>query len=395
MKKNSQEKILQIETELISIGNNPEQQFGFVSPPIYRGSTAIYPDVPTMKTIINSPLKLEYPNYGRFGTPSSHNYENSLAKLEGGFNTVLTGSGLSAITTAILTFLKTGDHILVSDSVYLPTRNFTHTLARFGIQVDYFNPRWGKEIKNLIKPNTRVCFLESPGSLTFEIQDIAKIAEISQKNNIITMIDNTWSTPMFFKPLELGIDISIHSGTKYLTGHADSFLGAIICNSKTYPEIRTQALQMGQFAAPEDVQLGLRGLRTLDVRLQRHQKSALTLAHWLESQPEIQEVLHPALPTSKDHHLWKKYFSGSSGLFGFHLKNQWSSDQINQMIHKLELFKLGHSWGGFESLVMISDPANFRTTSSFKEKGALLRLHIGLENVEDLKNDLRNALNSL
>lgn len=383
------------ETQLVHLGNTPSQQYGYVSPPIFRGSTAIYENTEGMKSVVRDPLKTQFPSYGRFGSPNARALEEALTSLEGGHNTVLTGAGLSAITTAILAFVASGDHILVADSVYWPTRDFCDSLARFGITTEYYDPRIGSDIEKLIRPNTKLVYLESPGSMTFELQDIPAITSVCKKHSIITMTDNTWATPLFCQPLRLGVDLSIHSGTKYLGGHSDSFLGAIICNEATYLPVRTQALQLGQFASAEDLFLCLRGLRTLSVRLQQHQAQALAIAEWLQEQPEVSEVLYPALPSSPDYAIWKRDFSGASGLLGFMVDSQHQPQSVETMINSLKLFGLGHSWGGFESLVATSDPSSFRLKSSWKLKGTLVRLHVGVEDLEDLKKDLRQGFQHL
>jgi cystathionine beta-lyase len=237
--------------------------------------------------------------------------------------------------------------------------------------------------------------MESPGSLTFEVQDVPAIVEACKPQQIYTLIDNTWATPLYFQPLKLGVDISIHSGTKYFGGHSDCFIGAAICNDRAYGKVRTQAINLGQCPGPEDVFLALRGLRTLAVRLEHHQKQALNLAHWLEGQSEVAEVLYPALPSSVDHALWKRDYSGASGLLGFLLKPGYSIQQAEQMINQLQLFGLGASWGGFESLVIGSDPTSYRSKVSWNKPGALIRLHIGFENILDLQSDLARAFECL
>lgn len=384
-----------VETKLVHLGNDPSNQYGYVSPPIFRGSTAIYDDVKSMKQRILDPMKTTFPNYGRFGSPNARAFEAALADLEGGFGAVCTGSGLSAITTAILSFVESGDHILIVDSAYWPTRNFCDSLKRFGVEAQYYDPRIGASIELLIQPNTKLVYMESPGSLTFEVQDVPAITEVCRRKNIKTLIDNTWATPLFFKPLALGVDVSIHSCTKYITGHSDSFLGVIICNEATYASVRGQSIKLGQCAGAEDIFFGLRGLRTLAVRLHQHEQQALKLAEWLRERPEVLEVLYPALPTSPYYALWKRDFTGASGLLGVILHHEYSISSVEAMIDSLNLFGLGHSWGGFESLAVTADPGSYRLKDSWNKVGHVVRFHVGVENIEDLKNDLSQGFEKL
>ncbi len=384
-----------LETKLVHLGNDPANQFGYVSPPIYRGSTAIYDDVKSMKQIVLDPMKTGFPNYGRYGSPNARAFEAAISELEGGYGAVCTGSGLSAITTAIMSFVESGDHILIVDSAYWPTRNFCDSLKRFGIEAQYYDPHIGANIESLIKTNTKLVYMESPGSMTFEIQDVPAIAKVCRSKNIRTLIDNTWATPLYFKPLSLGVDVSIHSCTKYIAGHSDSFLGVIVCNEETYAPIRSQSLKLGQCAGAEDIFFGLRGIRTLGVRLQHHAQQALAMAQWLADRPEIIEVLYPALPSSSDYKIWKRDFTGASGLLGVILKPEYTLASVEGMIDSLKLFGLGHSWGGFESLAITSDPSSYRLKDSWTKKGHLVRFHVGVENIKDLQNDISLGLQQL
>jgi cystathionine beta-lyase len=386
---------LSLETQLVHLGYEPSQQSGFVSPPIYRGSTAIYENMKSLRATVQNPFKKGFPNYGRFGSPTTRALETALAEIEGGADTVTFSSGLSAVTTSLLAFVTTGDHLLIVDSVYWPTRNFCDSLTRFGIEIQYYDPRIGAGIQTLIRPNTKLVFMESPGSLTFEVQDVPAIVSVCKKHNVRTLIDNTWATPVYFQPLKQGVDVSIHSGTKYITGHADSFLGVAICNDLTYPTVRNQAAQLGLVASAEDVYLGLRGLRTLFVRLEQHQKQALVLAEWLALRPEVAEVLYPALPSSPDHLIWKRDYSGASGLFGVLLQSEFEPASVDSCMDHLKLFGLGHSWGGYESLAILSDPSSYRSKSWWHKTGPLLRFHVGLENLDDLKTDLELGFKQL
>lgn len=388
-------KSLALETQLVHVGNDPSQQFGYVSPPIYRGSTAIYENIDGMKEIMQDPIKTQFPSYGRYGSPNARALEQALAQLEGGYSTVLTGTGLSAITTALLAFVEAGDHILMVDSVYWPTRHFCDSLVKLGIETEYYDPRIGTQVESLFRKNTKLVYMESPGSVTFEVQDVPAIASLCRSKGIITLIDNTWATPLYFKPLHHRVDCSIHSGTKYLAGHSDSFFGAIICNETVFPRVRGQALKLGQCAGAEDIFFGLRGLRTLAVRMQHHQRQALDMAEWLSGRPEVFEVLYPALPSSRDYALWKRDFTGASGLLAIVLKPEFSDRAVEAMVDSLELFGLGHSWGGFESLAITSDPSTFRKKENWSNKGALVRLHVGVENLDDLKTDLARGFGKL
>lgn len=367
----------------------------FVNPPVIRGSTVLYPSVEELEaSIFADPLFRTKQSYGRFGNANSRLLESTLCELEGGAGAVCTGSGLAAISTAIWAFVQSGDHILVSDSVYLPTRSFCNSLVRFGVAVDYFDPKIGADIQNSIRKNTKLVFLESPGSMTFEIQDIPAITKVCREKNITTLIDNTWATPLFLKPLALGVDVSIHSATKYISGHSDSFLGIILCNEAAYAPVRRSGILWGQCAAPDDVYAALRGLRTLHLRLKQHETQALDLAQWLQGRPEVQKVLHPGLPGFAGHEIWKRDFTGSSGLFSVLLDPKFSKPAVHQMLNSLNLFGLGHSWGGFESLAVPFDPKFFRA-HGWEETGMLVRLHVGLESLDDLKADLLQGFRRL
>lgn len=384
-----------LDTKLVQVGSEPEQQYGFVNPPIYRGSTVLYSSIQSMEESQQDRLKRKLPAYGRFGSPTCRAFELALNELEGGFTAVCTVSGLAAITTAILAFVQAGDHILVSDSVYLPTRNFCNSLQRFGISAEYYDPCLGAGIKELLRPHTRLVFMESPGSMTFEIQDVPAISELCRARGIVTLIDNTWATPLFLKPLSLGVDVVVHSATKYITGHADSILGAIVCNEATYPEVRSTAIRLGQCAGADDVYLGLRGLRTLSVRLRQHQQQGLMLAEWLAERAEVSEVLHPGLPGYAGHALWKRDFKGASGLFGIVLRADFGKAAVDALLEALQLFGLGHSWGGFESLIVPGDPRAYRLPGHWQGQGQLLRIHAGLEDIHDLKADLSEGFRHL
>ena len=389
MNKKLSDKPHQPTTKLVHLGRDTKEAKGFVNPPLYKGSTVLFP---TVKSLTEGGYGYWY---GRKGSPTYESLEAALNELEHSDDTILTPSGLSAITTALLALLKTGDHLLVTDSVYQPTRNFCDTtLKALGIEVTYYDPRVGAGIKDLIKENTKLIFLECPGSQSFEIQDIPAIVEAAQKTSLLTLIDNTWATPLFLTPLTLGVDVSIHSGTKYFIGHADAMIGTVSSNGETAQKIRQMAYSLGLCAGPDDVQLALRGLRTLGVRLAHHERAAIEFASWLEERPEVECVLHPALPSHPDHDIFKRDFKGSSGLFTAIFKPV-EQKKIEAMLDGLELFAMGWSWGGYESLALPFNPASYRTATNWNYKGQAIRFHIGHENMDDLKADLTAGLEHL
>ena len=370
------------DTRLVHAGREPKRFHGFVNTPIYRGSTILFPTAAALEA-----NDQEF-TYGRLGTPTVRSLEEAIAELEGGYDTRLTPSGLSAIATTLLALLSAPDHLLISDAVYRPTRRFCdHVLTRLGVEVTYYDPLVGERIKDLIKRNTKVVFTESPSSLTFEVQDIPAIAAAAHAAGAMVVLDNTWATPLYFKSFAHGADVSIQAATKYIVGHADTMLGAITASQATWPAIAHTHEDLGLCPGPEDVYLGLRGLRSLGVRLAHHQASALALAEWLEGRPEVSRVIHPALPCHPGHHIWKRDFTGASGLFAIVLK-QASKRAVAAMLNGLELFGMGYSWGGYESLIIPFDPSSYRTATKWVAEGPALRLHAGLEDIDDLKSDL-------
>ena len=369
-------------TTLVHSGRDPAASHGFVNPPVYRGSTVLFPTTEKLLTR-NQPF-----TYGRRGTPTVKALEEAIGTLEGGAVTVLTASGYQAVTTALLAFVEAGDDILVADTVYQPTRKFCDlVLAKLGIGITYYNPLVGAGIADLIKPNTRLIFKESPGSQTFEVQDIPAIAAVARERDLWLLMDNTWATPLYFRALDKGVDVSIQSATKYIVGHADAMLGAVTGNARAARHIDRARDTLGVCPGSEETYLGLRGLRTLEVRLERHQRAALDMARWLEARPEVARVLHPGLPSHPQYDLWKRDFLVSTGLFSVILKPAPDS-AVAAMLDGLKLFGMGFSWGGYESLIIPFDPTSYRTATRWQAEGPALRLHIGLEDIEDLKADL-------
>jgi cystathionine beta-lyase len=372
-------------TRLAHIGNNPRDYFGFINPPVVHASTVLYPDAATLVS------RAQKYTYGTHGTPTTDALANAVNELEGSAGTIMVPSGLAAVTVPLLAFASSGDHVLIVDSVYGPTRNFANTmLTRLGVEVQYYDPRIGAGIAALMKPNTTIVFTESPASNTFEVQDIPAIAKAAHAGGAVVMIDNTWATPLFFRPLDHGVDVSIHAATKYPAGHSDVLLGTVSANEACWPKLEAAFTALGCCAGPDDVYQVLRGLRTMGVRLEHHQKSALDIATWLEGQPGIARVLYPALASHPDHALWKRDFCGASGVFSIVLAGGGQKQQ-HAFLDAFRLFGLGYSWAGYESLavpVFLGD----RTIAKDKYEGPLIRLQIGLENVEDLKADLARGL---
>jgi cystathionine beta-lyase len=380
------------ETVLVRTGRDPASHGGMVNTPVFRGSTILSNSLCEWESrkLPGNP----YASYGRFGTPTTRALETALAELEGGYRAIVFPSGLAACTHSLLALLKPGDHALISDSVYGPTRSFaTKVLTRFGIDVEFFDPLAGGETRRQIRPSTRVVFVESPGSTTFEVQDIPAIAEEAHKVDAFVVMDNTWATPLFFKPFEHGVDISVQAATKYIVGHSDALLGAATANERAWPLLQQTAHDFGQTAGPDDLYLALRGLRSLAVRLHRHWENGVLLAESMARHPMVTQVLHPALPGDAGHALWRRDFRGASGLFGVALKPV-GREALGVFFDSLELFGIGLSWGGYESLALPMDPPT-RAARPWTHAGPLLRIHAGLESCNDLMRDMQSALDRM
>lgn len=368
------------ETTVVTAGRKPFDHHGLVNPPVYHASTILHPTMEALEK--RTPTY----TYGRRKTPTIEALENAICELEGGAETVLCPSGLQACTLALLTVASAGDHVLVTDSIYGPTRTFCDkTLARFGVTTTYFDPLIGGGIEALFRPNTKAVFVESPGSLTFEVQDIPAIAAAAHAANIDVIADNTWATPLLFDALGKGADLSVIAATKYIVGHSDAMLGTVTANARLAKRLRDTHGNLGLTAGPDDIYLGQRGLRTMAVRLRQHQATATRLGEWLQARPEVERVLYPALPSDPGHAMWRRDFKGASGLFGVELK-PCSTAALAAMLDGLALFGMGWSWGGYESLIVPAHP--HRTATKFETKGPLIRIHAGLENADDLIADL-------
>ena len=387
---------LREDTRIILSGRDPHRYGGMVNPPVFHVSTVLAESIEQL----NARDHLEDSGvqemvYGCTGTPTSWALENAVAELEGGHRCLAYSTGLGAVTGALLAFLKAGDHLLMTDSVYAPTRRFCNgILKRFGVETTYYDPLTGADIRSLLRPNTTVVFTESPGSHTFEVQDIPAIAEVAHAHGAKVLMDNTWASPLFFKPFEYGVDVSIQAGTKYICGHADAMLGTVTTTKESWPELQDCTRQLGQCAGPDDLYLAQRGFRTLAVRLRHHQSSSLTIAEWLQNRPEVKQVLYPALPGAPGHEIWKRDFLGASGLFGIELE-PCAEEAIADMLNGMRLFGMGYSWGGYESLLIPANVQKIRTAVPWSFEGPLLRIHIGLEDIDDLKDDLNDGLKRL
>jgi cystathionine beta-lyase len=390
-------------TRIIHAGRDPKEQGGMVNPPIYQSSTIVFPTLDELlyaergyaDNDLVKPFELKY---GRYGTQTNFSLEKAIADIEGGYNTFVTSGGASAISTALIAFLKQGDHLLIIDNVYSSTRGFANKfLAKFGIEISYYDPLIGEGIEKLIKKNTKVIFIETPGSLTFEIPDVDAICKVAKKHGIITILDNSWASGVYFKSFEHGVDISVTAVTKYMNGHSDVMMGALtIKDKKHFKTIYESFRYMAVTAAPFSSYLAQRGLRTLKIRMDHSYKNALELAKWLEARPEVSKVLYPALKSNESYKLWKRDFTGAAGLFSIILDRKYSNEALAKMVDKLHYFGMGYSWGGYESLILPFDAEGSRSATkwSYGDK-TCLRINVGLEDIEDLKEDLEAGFKRL
>jgi cystathionine beta-lyase len=377
-------------TQVGHLGRAPRKFMGAVNTPVFRATTMLFESVADLDAAVRG----EYDGigYGLHGLPTVTDLQAAIAALEGGHAALAVPSGLTATTLPLLALANPGDHVLVTDSVYGPTRRFCELhLKRLGVDVSFYDPLLGADIAREFRPNTRIVFVESPGSLTFDVQDVPAIAKVAHSRNALVIMDNSWATPLNFRAFDFGVDVSVHAATKYIGGHSDVLLGLIVCSEATFPRLHRLWTDMGVTASSDDCFLGLRGLRTLVTRLARQQASAIKVAEWLRTRPEVNEVIYPALPGSRGHELWKRDFAGATSLFGIVL-NPVSKVRIDAMLDGMRLFGMGWSWGGFESLIIPIYPERARTVSHWEAGGPSLRIYVGLEDPDDLIADLAEGL---
>ena len=377
-------------TQVGRLGRDPQKFLGAVNTPVFRATTMIFPTVAQLESAVRG----EYDGigYGLHGLPTVTDLQDAIATLEGGYAALAVPSGLTATTLPLLALCKPGDHILVTDSVYGPTRRFCDLhMKRLGVEVSYYDPLLGAGIAREFRPNTRLVFVESPGSLTFDVQDIPAIAEVAHAHGALVILDNSWATPLFFRAFDHGVDVSVHAATKFIAGHSDTLLGIVVCSAATFPAMHRLWTDIGVTASSDDCFMGLRGLRTLATRLARQQASGIKVAEWLRARPEVNEVIHPALPGARGHDLWKRDFSGATSLFGIVL-DPVPKPRIDALLDGMRLFGMGWSWGGFESLIIPVYPERTRTASRWQAGGPMLRLYVGLEDPDDLIDDLADGL---
>ena len=381
-------------TKITHSGRHPHDNHGVVNPPVYHASTILQPSLDAFEAS-RQPGWAGY-RYGRAGTPTSRSFEEAVTDLYGAAGSVAVSSGLAAITNAMLAVVKTGDHVLVTDNAYGPTRRFCNNfLARFGVETTYFDPGIGAGIGALFKDNTVAVYTEAPGSQTFEMSDIPTISKAAHDRDAVVLMDNTWASPLYFDAFGKGVDIVVEAVTKYICGHSDVMMGVIAGNDEWAGPVRDMAKMHGNACGPDDLYLAQRGLRTLAVRLEQNQANGLALAGWLRERPEVKRVLHPGLSNDQGHEIWKRDFTGASGLFGFVLNEGYSRAAIAALLDGLELYGMGASWGGYESLIIPADPTDYRTATPWDEPGRLLRIHAGLEDIDDLILDLGDGLDRL
>ena len=368
----------------------------FINPPIVRGSTVLHASVADMKERSRR-YRTDEPgavNYGLYGTPTHHALFELLSELEGGYKSWAVPSGLTSCTITMLAFLRAGDHVLVPDSAYGPTRRFCiETLPRYGVESSFYAPAAGRELEAQFRPNTRLLWLESPGSLTFEMQDVRLLVELARKRGVVTAIDNTWATPLYFQPLKCGVDVSVHAATKYICGHSDMLMGTITCAQPAWAPLRQILFNLGLVVSPEDAYIALRGLRSLAARLRQHSATAERLIEWLLAQPEVERILYPALPSDPGYELWKRDMSGATGLFGIVMKQQAGGARLNALVDAVQVFGRGYSWGGYESLLVPVYPE--RSVAPCDYHGRLFRISAGLEDADDLIDDLKRGFAAL
>lgn len=368
-------------------GNHPYDNHGIVNPPVYHASTVLTRTYEDFLDRTDAKVR-----YGRRGTPTTFALEEAMTALERAYGTVLAPSGLAAITMTLSALTETGDHILITDSAYAPTRNFSNKiLKKFGIEAEYYDPTIGAGIADLIRDNTKIIWTESPGSQTFDVQDTPAIVAAAHARDVLVVMDNTWAGGYFYKPLDHGVDVSVQAATKYIVGHSDVMMGTIACNEKTFAQVKDAAGSYGLCAGPDDVYLALRGLRTIGVRMDRHNDNGLKMANWLSAHPEVIKVMHPGRPDDPGHALWKRDFTGASGLFGFVLKDP-SRAKLSALLDTLKFYGMGASWGGYESLLLPNSPASNRTATTWEPGGQTMRIHVGLEDIDDLIADLSAGL---
>ncbi|WP_172587318.1 cystathionine beta-lyase [Shewanella xiamenensis] len=378
----------QLATQIVSVGRDKKWTKGVINPPVFRASTIVFDTMEDMRHAAKNKTNGEM-FYGRRGTPTHFAFQAAISELEGGVGTALYPSGAAAISAALLSFLQAGDHLLMVDSVYEPTRDLcSHILAGFNIETTYYDPLIGEGIRALIRPNTKVLFLESPGSITMEVQDVPTLCRIAHEHGLVTILDNTWASPINSKPFEMGVDVSIQAATKYIVGHSDVMIGTVTANEKHWPQLRERSYLLGQTTSPDDVYLATRGLRTLGVRMAQHEKNALKVANWLKTRPEVDHLRHPAFDTCPGHAFFKRDFSASNGLFSFVLK-QGDQEAVTALVENMQHFKMGFSWGGYESLILgIFGIEKIRSATQWDASKPLIRVHIGLEDPDDLIADL-------
>ena len=374
------------ETILTHSGRASAEHLGYVNMPVFRGSTVLFETLDELENY-KAPIR-----YGRNDNPTTAALANLVSELEGAEGTVICPSGLSAVSTALLTAVSAGEEVLVTDSAYDPTRIFsTEGLGRFGITAKFYDPRIGAGIAGLITDKTKAIFVESPGSLTFEMQDLPVIAKAAHERDVTVIVDNSWASPLFHNPLKLGADMVMHAATKMFVGHSDAMVGTVSANEKLWTRLKRTHRILGVTISPDDAYLTLRGMRTLGLRMKHHHAQSLAFAQWLEAQPEVEEVYHPALPSSPDHAIYARDFTGAGSLFAVRLR-QRTRDATAAMVNGFELFGMGYSWGGYESLCIPFNPTNIRTAVPWTAEGQMFRIHVGLEDIEDLKADMAAAL---